>query len=58
MIGVWICPNCSLPSIRPLGEKTDENWQSCPSCGAVMTFKQEKMDKVEQMWMDAMKDQL
>lgn len=54
MIGVYICPNCSLPSIRPLGEKTNEQWQVCPSCGQVMDLQREKMDKEEKAWFDMM----
>jgi hypothetical protein len=55
MIGIYICPNCSLPSIRPLGEKTDEHCQCCPSCGAVMDYKGERLDRVERKWMEDMR---
>lgn len=56
MIGVLVCPNCSLPSIRPLGENTQEEWQACPSCGTVMNLKEERMDKIEKSWIESLKE--
>ena len=51
MIGVWICPTCSMPSIKYLDEK-DSDIKVCPSCGCVMGRNdlEERLDKVEQEW--------